>query len=206
MMPYVNTVYKTPAELDYYTLNYATDGLGNVGDVIYESDWCASDPSFILSQSSFTESTATVWVAGGALGINPYYIKNTAYSGLVYGFLIQYLYTYVGSIEFVVQQYNLVSDQVWNMAPTSLLPYEMDWTCRLLEGNDTIMTSVWTATDPALVLTNPVIGMPATNTSVTLSQGTPGMNSVVTNTITTAQGRILENSFKLFVAGDFLSQ
>jgi hypothetical protein len=79
-------------------------------------------------------------------------------------------------------------------APSEVLDFEIIYTTQL--GNDTISTSSWQVTEGDAELT--IDSPPATNTNmaatVWLSGGTLGLNYEVTNTITTAGGRIIQDS------------
>jgi hypothetical protein len=78
--------------------------------------------------------------------------------------------------------------------PTEILDYTIDWTTRGL-GTDTIATSTWSVTPSDLSAATPAPSFTATTTTVWLSEGTAGVYYAVTNTITTAGGREMQETF-----------
>lgn len=83
-------------------------------------------------------------------------------------------------------------------SPATDFDQEIDWTCDFRNlGNDTIVSSTWSAVgaDSALILSDPTIGSPATNTTIWLSGGTLGNTYIVTNTVVTSGARTLPTSF-----------
>lgn len=79
--------------------------------------------------------------------------------------------------------------------PDELLDYDLDWSGRLDDG-DSITDSEWTVPDG---LTAGPTSMSQTATKIWLSGGTLGENYTLLNRITTAEGRILDQSAKLRV-------
>lgn len=80
--------------------------------------------------------------------------------------------------------------------PDAVLPYKIDWTAWL--AGDTLSTSAWTV--PAGLTNVSDTTEAGSTTVVTLSGGTPGQTYVVTNRITTADGRTDDRSFRLRIA------
>lgn len=84
--------------------------------------------------------------------------------------------------------------------PDELLDYGIDWTRRLEEG-DRIVASTWTA--PAGIgaggptLSTP--GLTDTATTIWITGGTAGESYRVQNRVTTAAGRVMEESKRLTV-------
>lgn len=84
--------------------------------------------------------------------------------------------------------------------PNEVLDYVLDWSDRL--DDDTIETSTWLfAVDPdsVLVIDSDSILSPATSTQVWLSGGTIGQTYQLTNRITTAAGRTMDQTCKIKV-------
>lgn len=75
--------------------------------------------------------------------------------------------------------------------------YGVDWS-QLLAG-DTISTSAWVVESGLTKEVSPAEGKTGTTTTVWLSGGTADQDYTVTNTVTTAAGRILERSFEIMV-------
>lgn len=78
--------------------------------------------------------------------------------------------------------------------PDEVLDYELDWTARL--AGDTISTSVWLVPDE---LTPGAESVSGAVTKLWLSGGTIGGSFLVTNRITTAGGRTMDESVKIRV-------
>lgn len=77
--------------------------------------------------------------------------------------------------------------------PQEVLDYDIDWSERLVD--DTIVASTWAVDDATLTIDNDVSS--DTATKVWLSGGTLAAQYILTNTITTAEGRTMEQSVKL---------
>ena len=185
---------KTPAELDFYTLNYATNDLG--ADIISGSSWATADPSLTVNNppASNTDATTTVWLGGGTISTIPVYAVNTADT--------QGGRQFVDAIGVVVRQYNFIYDLRVRKMSTALLDYTLDWSPRVSAcENETIVSSTWSASDPALnVAASPsTIGTTGDNTTVWMSGGAVNTLYVVTNTVVTSTGRNLENSFRVYI-------
>lgn len=71
-------------------------------------------------------------------------------------------------------------------SPGERLDYTINWQAAL--GTDTITVSTWTISDPSLTTDDDTF-QPRSST-IWLLSGTPNTNYTVTNTITTAAGRI----------------
>jgi hypothetical protein len=70
-------VEKTPAEIEDFTIDWSTRGLGS--DVIASSSWASSAPDelSVSAQSPLHDTTtATVWLSGGIADM-PYIVTNT---------------------------------------------------------------------------------------------------------------------------------
>lgn len=80
--------------------------------------------------------------------------------------------------------------------PDELLDYGIDWTPRL-EPGDRIAASTWTAHDPGPILSAPA----ATDTAtlVWITGGTPGESYRIFNRVTTAAGRVMDQTKRLTV-------
>ena len=76
--------------------------------------------------------------------------------------------------------------------PDATLDYDIDWSAWL--GQDTIAGSVWTV--PA-GLTSVLEENTTTKASIWLTGGTAARNYTITNTITTAGGRVQSRSVRL---------
>lgn len=74
--------------------------------------------------------------------------------------------------------------------PDEVLDYLLDWSARLADG-ETIATANWTV-DSASGLTIDTSSLTDTTTTVWLSDGTPPKTAVIRCTITTNQGRTME--------------
>ncbi|OWK36995.1 hypothetical protein FRUB_01236 [Fimbriiglobus ruber] len=85
-------------------------------------------------------------------------------------------------------------DVVLQQTPAEILDYTIDWTTRGL-GTDTIATSVWTVFPTDMSAASPAPSFTGTTTTVWLSEGTAGTYYAVTNTITTAGGREMQETF-----------
>jgi len=77
--------------------------------------------------------------------------------------------------------------------PQEVLDYDIDWSERLVD--DIIVGSTWAVDDATLTIAADVAS--DTATKVWLSGGTLGAQYILTNTITTAEGRTMEQSVKL---------
>lgn len=77
--------------------------------------------------------------------------------------------------------------------PEEVLDYKIDWTKRL--GADTIIASDWP--DPPAGITVDSALFSAKTTTIWLSGGTLGKSYTLTNRITTAAGRTMEQSVVL---------
>ena len=78
--------------------------------------------------------------------------------------------------------------------PTENLDYTINWTTRGL-GTDTIATSTWVVSPNDLTSSNP--SNTTTTTTIWLTGGTAGNFYTVTNTITTAGGREMQETFTM---------
>lgn len=75
-----------------------------------------------------------------------------------------------------------------------ILDFAFDWTEFLdVQGGEVITGSMWTGV--SLTFSNETIVSP--ETSIQISDGTPGENYVVSNTITTSFGKRIKRSMKL---------
>ena len=89
-------------------------------------------------------------------------------------------------------------DKIWVKKPKdpdAKLDYGMDWTDWL--KTDTITDSIWEVSSPDLIMSNP--SKTNTVTTVWLAGGVAEKVYIYTNRITTALGRIQEQSFRLKV-------
>jgi hypothetical protein len=77
--------------------------------------------------------------------------------------------------------------------PDELLDYEIDWSARLV--TDTIVASVFTI--PTGTVVNVSQSLSATTTTIWLSGGADGETCEVLNQITTAGGRIMDQTVRL---------
>jgi hypothetical protein len=68
------SIQQTPNELQDWTINWATRGLG--ADTITTSAWAVNSADVALSDAAETATTTTIWVTGGIPG-NAYSITNT---------------------------------------------------------------------------------------------------------------------------------
>ena len=83
--------------------------------------------------------------------------------------------------------------------PDDVLDYTLDWSLRLVTGDD-ITTSVWftdSATSPGLEMDSDTFD--GNSATVWLSGGIPGTTYIVTNRVTTNAARIMDQSVKLKV-------
>lgn len=84
--------------------------------------------------------------------------------------------------------------QLWPYKdPDEVLDYDIDWTDRL--AGDTIVTSAWTSDSVNITINSDIASAAATK--VWLSAGVLGEQYVLTNRITTADGRTMDQSVKL---------
>ena len=69
-------VQKTAAEVEDFTINWASRGLG--ADSIQASSWAVAPADLAINSvpATNTSTTATVWLSGGTSGVN-YAITNT---------------------------------------------------------------------------------------------------------------------------------
>lgn len=84
--------------------------------------------------------------------------------------------------------------------PDEVLDYQIDWTERL--NGDTISTSAWTisaADEASPTLTEDSNDIVSGNTVIWLSSGTIGIRYSLTNRITTAAGRTMDQTVYLRV-------
>lgn len=83
--------------------------------------------------------------------------------------------------------------------PQEVLDYSIDWTLKL-PANDVITSSTWTVTSANVGLTigSSYIANSNTQTIVWLSSGTANTDYLVTNQVTTLQGRTMEQSVGLY--------
>ena len=186
-------IYKTPAELIINKLNYC-DSLP--GDTILTSAWEATDNTLTLNSpaSSFNGLVTQLYLGGGTLNTQktPAFLTNTVNSK--YGRApVQ------NSIRVVVQQYNFVG-QNSNRLPDPMMAgqvvdYTFDWTKRLA-CNETIVTSVWSASSNNVDVNAAAaqISNSGLLTTVWMS-GTVAGGYIITNTVTTSLGQIMEMSF-----------
>jgi hypothetical protein len=79
--------------------------------------------------------------------------------------------------------------------PDETLDFVMDWSERLASG-DEITASVWTDPDGIVTASD---SMTTTTTTLWLSGGTLGETYTFTNTVTTDQGRIMQQTVKIKV-------
>jgi hypothetical protein len=77
--------------------------------------------------------------------------------------------------------------------PDEVLDYQVDWSDRL--NGDTLSTSVWTISDPALVEDSSEIS--GDNTIIWLSAGTLGEAYDLLNRVTTTGGRTMDQTVRL---------
>lgn len=82
----------------------------------------------------------------------------------------------------------------WEKAPAAHKDYSLDWSDWL--GTDTVQSSTWEVPDG---LSKTSTGNTASVTSIWLSGGEVGKSYVVTNTITTAGGRVDSRSIEIKV-------
>lgn len=78
----------------------------------------------------------------------------------------------------------------------AVLDYALDWS-DLLKGGDTIASSVWTCSDPALIMTN--MSFAGSFSAVWLSGGVAGTWYTLKNTVNTTAGRRDQRKVMLFV-------
>jgi hypothetical protein len=83
--------------------------------------------------------------------------------------------------------------------PTDVQDYEITYACDL--GTDIIISSAWAITqgDGALVINEPAATFTSTTTTVWISGGTLGQDYLITNTITTAGGRTIQDSIGMSI-------
>ena len=78
--------------------------------------------------------------------------------------------------------------------PNEVLDFDLDWSERL--GSDTISASVWLLSGSGTVVMDSNTHT-STATKLWLSGGTVGETNVLTNRVTTAAGRVMDQSVKL---------
>lgn len=83
--------------------------------------------------------------------------------------------------------------------PAEKKDYRVDWTKRLAVDSDTIASSAWAVATGLTESVTPPASNTTTTATVWLEGGTAGVAYKVTNTITTADGRIHERSFTINV-------
>ena len=83
---------------------------------------------------------------------------------------------------------------VFRKTPTEVLDYDFTWE---LEDDETIVTSTWAATGTGLTIGMTLVS--GATVKVWLSGGTLGASYTVTNTITTSDGRTLQDSFSMLI-------
>lgn len=79
--------------------------------------------------------------------------------------------------------------------PDEKKDYGFDWTAAL--NGDTISASVWTIPAPLVKESTPPESFNDTSTTVWISGGLAGENYRIENEVTTAAGRVLEESFTI---------
>lgn len=185
-------IYKTPAELDFYNLNY---GKSLAGDGILSSTWLATDPTMTVANppAGVSGLITQVWIGGGTVSASPADVTNNVIS--------QGGRDLLNAIKVIVQKYNLMPTVVVKKMPLQLADYTLNWADRLLNGTDTIVTSSWASSDPALNVNAdpPQITNSGVWTTLWMSGGVIGKTYIVTNTVTTALSRTLEQSFIVVV-------
>lgn len=80
--------------------------------------------------------------------------------------------------------------------PDEVLDYEIDWTTRL--AGDTILTSTWTISPDSLLVKNSDTFTGST-TTIWLQGGTLGKTYELTNRVTTAGGRTMDQTVDLLI-------
>lgn len=83
--------------------------------------------------------------------------------------------------------------------PNDVLDYSLDWHLRLVEG-DAISASLWftdSASSPGLEMDSD--SFDGNSATVWLSGGLAGTTYIVTNRVTTTDGRVMDQSVKLKV-------
>lgn len=80
-------------------------------------------------------------------------------------------------------------------APDERLDYRIDWSARLGD-DDTIASSLWIVPDD-LTAETPTIEADDTMTQIWLSDGVLGVTYQIVNRVTTAVGRIMDQTMKL---------
>ncbi|OQC18926.1 MAG: hypothetical protein BWX69_03144 [Planctomycetes bacterium ADurb.Bin069] len=80
--------------------------------------------------------------------------------------------------------------------PDELLDYGIDWSTRLEEG-DRIVASTWTTPPGGPTLSTP--GRTDTATTIWITGGTAGESYRIGNRVTTAAGRVMDDSKRLTV-------
>jgi hypothetical protein len=78
-------------------------------------------------------------------------------------------------------------------APTDILDYEWDWSVWLPTG-DTISSVVWTAESGLTIEVSPAPSHASTNATVWIGGGTAGNTYTLECQITTAAGRVAQNT------------
>lgn len=189
--------YKTPAEVDYVELDYQSS-LAN--DVIETSSWQTTDPAMTVDMPppSFDALVTRAWLASGTLNScsTPAYVTNTAQT--VAGRLLQ------NAIKIIVRPFNFIDEfsvkMPFRFMAAQIADYTLDWTKRLLDGADTIVTSSWASSSNGLRVDAvlPFIGTPKITTTVWLT-GTQVGSYIITNTVVTRLGRTLQMSFLVTV-------
>lgn len=187
-------IYRTPNELDFYNLYYSTS---LSGDLITDSIWSSTDSAMTVNSPppSISWLVTQVWLGGGTLNTpsNPAEVSNSVYTEG--GRELR------NAIKVVVQQYNYLPTVIIQMMSGQIVDYTLNWANRLLNGTDTIVSSSWSASDPTINISAypSQIGMNNTKTTVWTSGGVVGKSYTITNTVKTAMGRTLEQSFILII-------
>lgn len=85
--------------------------------------------------------------------------------------------------------------QAWRSPkdPDEIIDFQVDWSARLEEG-ETIVTSTWAITGSDSVLTEEDSEIDDESTVIWLSSGTLGVRYLLTNRITTSDGRTMDQS------------
>jgi hypothetical protein len=78
--------------------------------------------------------------------------------------------------------------------PNSTLPYTIDWSAWL--GSDIIISSTWIVPTG---ITQVSSAMTSTTTTINLTGGTLNASYIITNRIYTVDGKIQDQSFKIYI-------
>jgi hypothetical protein len=86
--------------------------------------------------------------------------------------------------------------------PDTTLDYKKDWSLWLAaSGNDTIVASSWLCSDSAITIDAKPSTFTTEEATVWLSGGTIDGSYVITNRITTDNGRVADSSLRIVVRG-----